>query len=65
MPTVTLDDKEWNVVMQMLATQPWRDVNPLLMKIGNQLRAQAELTNIPRQTNTKQQTNNEERPMDS
>jgi hypothetical protein len=35
---VALDDNEWQQVLAILATAPWRDANPLLMKIGNQLR---------------------------
>jgi len=38
MPAVDLDANEWGQVMAILATAPWRDANPLLMKIGNQLR---------------------------
>jgi hypothetical protein len=40
MPSVELDDQEWQQVMAIIATAPWRDANPLLMKIGNQLRQQ-------------------------
>jgi hypothetical protein len=40
MPTVELDDAEWSQVMAMLSNAPWRDVNPLLMKIGVQLQVQ-------------------------
>jgi len=43
MPAVALDDNEWGQVMAILATAPWRDANPLMMKIGGQLRTQAEL----------------------
>jgi hypothetical protein len=41
MPIVELDDQEWQQVISMIATAPWRDANPLLMKIGSQLRVQA------------------------
>jgi hypothetical protein len=41
MPTVALESNEWGQVMAILATAPWRDANPLLMKIGNQLQQQA------------------------
>jgi hypothetical protein len=40
MPSVELDDTEWSHVMGIIATAPWRDANPLLMKIGAQLRGQ-------------------------
>jgi hypothetical protein len=40
MPIVELDDQEWQQVMAIIATAPWRDANPLLMKMGSQLRAQ-------------------------
>jgi hypothetical protein len=51
MPTIELDDAEWSQVMGVLSTAPWRDVNPLLMKIGVQLQAQQR---------SKQQTNNQD-----
>lgn len=38
MPTVELEEAEWNTVMAMIAGAPWRDANPLLLKIGEQLR---------------------------
>jgi hypothetical protein len=40
MPIVDMEDQEWQQVMAIIATAPWRDANPLLMKIGNQLRQQ-------------------------
>ena len=40
MPAVNLDANEWGQVMAILSTAPWRDANPLLMKIGDQLRVQ-------------------------
>ena len=46
MPTVNLDANEWGQVMAILATAPWRDANPLLMKIGEQLRLQQQ-QNMP------------------
>ena len=36
--TVDLSDQEWGQVMQIIATAPWNVANPLLMKIGEQLR---------------------------
>jgi hypothetical protein len=40
MPTVQLDDEEWQRVLAIIATAPWNVANPLLMKIGEQLRRQ-------------------------
>jgi len=42
MPAVVLEDNEWQMVLGILATAPWRDANPLMMKIGGQLRTQQE-----------------------
>ena len=42
MSRVELDENEWQQVLGILSTAPWRDANPLLMKIGNQLRDQAQ-----------------------
>ena len=39
MPHVELDDSEWQQVLAILSTASWRDANPLIMKIGGQLRA--------------------------
>jgi hypothetical protein len=44
MPAVALEDSEWNTVLGILATAPWRDANPLMMKIGGQLRTQQEFS---------------------
>jgi hypothetical protein len=41
MAQVQLEDEEWQRVLAMLATQPWHAANALIMKIGEQLRAQA------------------------
>ena len=38
MPSVDLSESEWGQVMNIISTAPWRDANPLLMKIGEQLR---------------------------
>jgi hypothetical protein len=40
MSTVSLDDEEWQRVLSIIATAPWNVANPLLMKIGEQLRHQ-------------------------
>lgn len=52
MAAVELKDEEWQQVLGMISMAPWRDANPLLMKIGEQLRLQA----------SKQQTNSQEVP---
>jgi hypothetical protein len=41
MPAVQLDDEEWQRVINIIAAAPWNVANPLLMKIGDQLRRQA------------------------
>lgn len=40
MPNVNLDDEEWQKVISIIASAPWSVANPLLMKIGDQLRRQ-------------------------
>jgi hypothetical protein len=40
MRTVTLDVEEWQRVLGVLAQGQWAVVNPLIMKIGEQLRMQ-------------------------
>jgi hypothetical protein len=40
MPTVRLDEEEWQRVLSIIATAPWNVANNLLMKIGEQLRQQ-------------------------
>jgi hypothetical protein len=37
---VRLDIEEWQRVLGVLAQAPWSVANPLIMKIGDQLRAQ-------------------------
>lgn len=37
---VHLSEREWQQVMGLISLAPWRDANPLLMKIGAQLQAQ-------------------------
>ena len=41
MSSVSLDDEEWQRVVTIIATAPWNQANPLLMKIGEQLRQQS------------------------
>ena len=38
---VELDDREWGKLMAIVSDAPWKIANPLLMAIGDQLRAQA------------------------
>lgn len=40
MPSVDLSDQEWNSVMAIIGEAPWKVAHPLLMRIGQQLRAQ-------------------------
>jgi hypothetical protein len=40
MPSVELNDQEWQQVINILATAPWAQANPLLMRIGGQLQGQ-------------------------
>jgi len=40
---VRLDNEEWQRVLAVLAQGAWAQVNPLIMKIADQLRAQAEM----------------------
>ena len=41
MIAVQLDLEEWQRVLAVLAQAPWSTANPLIMKIGEQLRASA------------------------
>jgi hypothetical protein len=41
MVAVSLDTQEWNQVLQILSQAPWAVANPLIMKLGDQLRAAA------------------------
>ena len=41
MPTVDLSEQEWQQVLAIIANAPWNVANPLLMKLGNQLREQS------------------------
>jgi hypothetical protein len=38
MSAVDLSDQEWGQLMAILSEAPWKVANPLLMKIGEQLR---------------------------
>ena len=44
--TVDLTEAEWNAVLSMIAMGPWREANPVLMKIGEQLREQKVRTSV-------------------
>lgn len=41
MAVVQLEDVEWQQVLGLMSLGPWREANPLLMKIGQQLQQQA------------------------
>jgi hypothetical protein len=38
---ISLDEKELQAVLSILATRPWAEVNQLIMKIGMQMQHQA------------------------
>jgi hypothetical protein len=39
---VKLPIEQWQQVLAILATAPWAQANPLIMELGNQLRARTE-----------------------
>ena len=41
MPIVDLKAEQWNAIINILASAPWRDANPLLMEISQQLQQRA------------------------
>ena len=45
--TVNLEQEDWNRLLAVLAQGPWNVVNPLIMKIGEQLRQQSPRPNGP------------------
>jgi len=47
MVKVELEEREWQAVINVLSTGPWRDVHPLLMKIGEQVRMQTNTATVP------------------
>ena len=49
MPSVELTDNQWGQLMNILADAPWKVANPLLMAIGEQLRAQHGVGQAPPQ----------------
>jgi hypothetical protein len=40
---VRLSLEQWQQVLAILSTAPWAQANPLIMELGNQLRAGAEM----------------------
>ena len=42
MAVVQLEDAEWQAVLGLMSLGPWREADPLLMKIGQQLQHQAQ-----------------------
>lgn len=49
--TVNLDKPEWDQILAILAQAPWNVANPLLMKLGEQLRPQVEAEAAGRRPN--------------
>jgi hypothetical protein len=47
MASVQLDIEEWQRVLAVLAQGPWQTVNPLILKIGEQVRAQQQQPDDP------------------
>lgn len=45
--TVELKLEQWNAIISILAGAPWRDANPLLMEISQQLQAQQQRAAFP------------------
>lgn len=39
---IEMEEREWQAVLAVLAQAPWGQVNGLIMKIGEQMRAQAQ-----------------------
>lgn len=64
MQSVTLDTKEWNLVLAALSQGPWQQVNPVIMKIGDQLRMQTVQDQEPRAGNGKQTPEEIQRTLD-
>lgn len=46
MAQVEMTDGEWQAVLGILSSAPWRDANPLMMKIGAQIQAQQAATMV-------------------
>jgi hypothetical protein len=57
---VNLTDQEWGQVMGLLSEAPWKIANPLLMKVGEQLRMQHGSNPLPHSIKT-----NSEKPMEA
>ena len=52
MMRVELEQQEWNQLLAILSQAPWNVANPLIMKMGEQLRGQqGEPTVSPRRPN--------------
>lgn len=48
MPSVNLDENEWQFLIHVLGTKlTWVEANPLLMKIGEQLRKSGNSKEVP------------------
>lgn len=46
---VKLEQEDWNRVLAVLSQAPWNVANPLIMAIGEQLRAQTPRPNGPQE----------------
>jgi hypothetical protein len=47
---VRLPIEQWQQVLAILATAPWSTANPLIMALGEQLRARTESAAVARRT---------------
>ena len=65
MPTVELEEPEWNQVVSIIAQAPWTVANPLLTKISQQLRMQKAVhgDSINQQPNNHPTGDGEDRPL--
>jgi cobyric acid synthase len=58
MPSVELSENEWGQVMNILATkETWANANPLLLKMGEQLRQQVLMEHAARAQAESRQNN--------
>jgi len=62
MSTVELQESEWQAVVNILVTAPWKDANPLLMKITSQLQHQQQQQPLATARNGNSQSLENDRP---
>jgi hypothetical protein len=48
---VELENQDWNQLLAILAQAPWHVANPIIMKIGEQLRQQGAPGTVPARPN--------------